>query len=79
MINPFAKRIQDKQLEMELVKEATGSGIPAMVAAALHAVSVDQTPRLGRQRMAPCGGLYRRDSIRQRTRLNRMGLRKLYK
>lgn len=69
MVNPFAKRILDKQLEADLVREAQGTGIPAMLGAALDSIS--KMPRKSRQYMARCGGLLKRNSIKQRTRLNR--------
>lgn len=69
MNNPFAKRIQDEQLQNELVAEAHSTGIPAMVSAALD--SIKKMPRKSRERMARCGGFFRPNSIKQRTRLNR--------
>lgn len=69
MNNPFAKRIQDQQLESDLVKEATGSGIVAALSAALD--SIAKAPKKTRQLYARCGGLLKRNSIKQRTRLNR--------
>lgn len=72
MINPFAKRIEDKQLEMALVKEAQGEGIVATLTAALNEVAKTAKQRRYLPRMARCGGALRPFSIKQRTRLNQL-------
>lgn len=66
-MNPFAKKVVDQQLEKELVKEATGPGVVAMVSAALKAVA----HRVKQRRMFRYGGFIKSGSIKQRTRFNR--------
>lgn len=75
-INPFAGKKKDEQLELNIagaiaqddVMEGHGLNFMGAMIAALDSVKSIK-PR--RSIMARCGGLFKRNSIKQRTRLNR--------